>query len=195
MHRFSGLPSPGRSTTLTIRDIECSWQRDRSRINHDWLKSQYLPALGAMISVLNEDVECTDLERQLGGLELDRWADSRARIEALAREFEIHMSPRALFCRPPLDKCDKRTKEWLPELVHMLWRARNPVDAWVRGSLTAVAEADAAWGLLGAGLHGCRRPYQLEEVQAILPEFTAFRTACQEIARAIEQFPNRILVT
>lgn len=175
-------------------DTESSWQQQRSRLNHDWLKNQVLPALTALIRVVDGEVETGDPEGEIEELELGDWTKQRAEIQALLDTFEARMSPRSLFELPPLSRCDEETKTWLPDLVHELWRARYPVQEWVEAAVNGLEDAEAAQQVLVAALATFERPLGMEELRQLGPHIRRFRSACQRLAACIEQFPSRVLV-
>ncbi len=175
-------------------DTESSWQQQRSRLNHDWLKNQLLPALTAVVRVVDGEVESGNPEGEVEELDLGDWTEQRAEIQTLLDTFEVRMSPRSLFERPPLSRCNEETKTWLPDLVHELWRARYPVQEWVEAAGNALKEADAAQQGLVAALASCQRPLTMDELRRLGPDIRRFRSACQRLAACIESFPSRVLV-
>jgi hypothetical protein len=49
------------------------------------------------------------------------WPDLQRACLDLLNNAEHALSPRRLFETPPLASCDEGSKEWLPDLVHLIW--------------------------------------------------------------------------
>jgi hypothetical protein len=107
---------------LDREEIAREWQRQRSRFNHDWLKNQYTQALGKWINILHREVDDPMTERNFIARVLPEWTAHRPELIDLLNRFECAMSPRRLFELPPLLFCDQRTHEWLPDVMHTLWK-------------------------------------------------------------------------
>jgi hypothetical protein len=172
-----------------------AWQYRRSRFNHDWLKNQYIPALGTLQNLLDGRIADMEYEARFVERTLTEWSMHREEALALPRDFECGMSPRRLFKRQPLSFCDEETIQWLGELTHGLWLARYPVIRWVTETYERAREADEAFEefrvalLNGADL-------QTQGAARTLPLLcTNFYRACCKLAKAIEQFPSRVRVT
>lgn len=170
------------------------WQVTRCRFNHDWLKNQYIQALGRWSRLLADETEDPDFERRFVAEVLPEWSDQERVVRALLADFEMTMSPRALFDRPPLKRCDAQTREWLPRLVHGLWLNRYPVRDWLGTAQACVAATDNAYATLSARLRDCRDTRSADAIRPFAPEFLRFEQACRNLASAIEKFPDRILV-
>ena len=171
------------------------WQARRSSLNHDWLKNEYVQALGRWRRVLDNEIEDPELEKRFLGEVLPCWEYHVDQAVALTSDFEGQMSPRALFAQEPLARCDAATRDWLGDLVHALWLAREPVRRWVDEAKGHVADATAAYASLKKELGRCKDPHSVAAGRRCQQEFMQFRQACLKLAAAIERFPRAIRVT
>jgi hypothetical protein len=164
-----------------------SWAQRRNRFQHDWLKNRFILQLGQYLNVLDDLVEDPDFEQRFLTHVVPDWSSHRTEVIDLARDFENEMSPRTLFREPPLNTLPAATSQWLAETVHMLWRARLPVDRLVRDCLAAVEQVDRAHaGLWDAGKVAREKtPGSRPSRQAVV-ELLA---ACRELARTLGSFP------
>lgn len=171
-----------------------AWQRRRTAFNHDWLKNQFVPALGSYQNLLDRQLEGPEFEKDLISQILAEWKEHRQEALSLLADFEEGMSPRRLFDQPPLSRCDEDTRLWLADVIHYLWLARDPVSEWVAQATACVSNADAHFEAFSAQLRAC------PEFRAALAQppyhksFAEFRRACLDLARAIEQFPTEVRV-
>lgn len=172
-----------------------AWQQRRSRLNHDWLKNQFLPALGHCLNLLDDLVEDIAFERSFVAKVLPQWETHLAEVRALPEDFERDMSPRTLFAYPPLANCDAETRRWLGDLVHVLWLARYPVRRWVSRATARAREAHAAFKRLSHELDKCPDTRSAQALRPLRLLVAQFRSACYELALAIEQFPSEVKVT
>jgi hypothetical protein len=169
--------------------IGTPWQKTRSAFNHDWLKNQYMPALGKYLNLIDDHIEDTEFERLFISQVLPEWEDHREEAVALARDFEREMSPRRLFYQSSLMQCDEDTKQWLGSLIHELWSRRYPVKQWVEDALSAVKQTDDAYQKLQASLQNGVDTSSAAEIRPLRDQIAALRTQCQILANAISIFP------
>lgn len=171
------------------------WQSRRSRFNHDWLKNQFLPALDNFLNILDGRVEDEETEATFIASVLPIWETHRTEAHLLPADFERCMSPRTLFERPPLSRCDEETRCWLGDLIHKLWLARYMVGDLVANASARAREVDDAYIKLQQGLEECKSKLTARELRPLRPLFGQFRQACYRLALSIERFPNKVLVT
>jgi len=172
-----------------------AWQYRRTRFNHDWLKNQYIPALGRLQNLMNGQIEDFDSEAVFMEQILSEWRAHREEALSLPRDFEEGMSPRRLFDCPPLSYSDAETVGPHGDLIHCLWMARHPVRRWIAEASARAIEADEAYRQLHEALLA---DTDLPPQQSSVPFQTLgtnFYGACCKLAKAIEQFPNRVYVT
>lgn len=169
-----------------------SWQQRRSDFNHQWLKNRFLSALDAAAQVIRGRIRAAACLQELVDVDLPEWQERREDLNALLAEFETEMSPRRLFDSPPLSECKSPAMEVLADFSHELWLARYPVAEWLEGARRAASEVDAHYELL-------RRIAPVDVAggarQEFVAEFEKFRGACRALSKAVEKFPDRILVT
>ncbi len=161
-----------------------SWQHRRGAFNHDWLKNQFLPALGKLLRVLDGDVEDPDFERDFPDQVLGQWAGRASEAAALARECPEVLSPRTLVEDEPFAKCPPARRTWLAELIHRAWCERFQIPEKVARVVETATEADARYRDLRGQL--AARPAVLREAVA------RFRDACLRLARAVEALPSEV---
>ena len=175
-----------------------SWQNRRSAFNHDWLKNKYLNRLDAFIRRLK--VPDSDPLRLLRFLNDDfpEWKRWHCEIENLFKTFEEEESPKSLFEKEPLNRCDDETRSWLGQLIHAMWLARSPVKEWVRTGESAFQDADEQYKKIVKVLKSKKLDCQSEDnrtrLESLIPSFLKFKKACEELSRAVGMFPHQILV-
>ena len=170
--------------------IITNWQKRRAQFNHDWLKNQFMPALDKWLNLLDDKIEDPNFERSFTLSVLPEWHSHRDEALAIVSDFEQQMSPQSLFEREPLSRSDEDTKKWLGELVHHLWLERYPVKEWITNASAAVENADTAYTQLQQQLQQCSNIQSAQVLRPFREQFAEFRKNCQDLARAIEQFPT-----
>jgi len=172
--------------------MNSAFQKRCGEFNHDWLKNQYLTALGSWLNLLDGRISDSALERSFVSEILPQWEGARVQAESLACDFEINMSPRTLLNTPPLSRLDDPTKEWLGETIHQLWMRRVRVSEIVSAVLREIDGADQAYGRLRQALCTCSNTESGEAMRSLRSEFSEFRSCCQRVARAFELFPGEV---
>jgi hypothetical protein len=171
------------------------WQHRRGQFNHDWLKNQFLLALGNFINLLDDEIENEKLETSFVRLVLPQWEDHRGEVGRLLADFDQEMSPRTLFQQSPLAQCDQDTKEWLGDVVHTLWLVKNPIHDCVQEASTRLRDADEVYGRLQLELMKCSNTRSAPAMRPLRALFVEFYRECQKLAKAIEQFPSDVRIT
>lgn len=172
-----------------------AWQHRRGHFNHDWLKNQFLLALGNFINLLDDFIENVELESSFVSTVLPQWEKHRDEVGRLLVDFEQEMSPRTLLQVSPLARYDQDTRQWLGDLIHTLWLAKHPVHGCVGEASARLREADEAYELLQGELKSCPDTSSAPALRPLRDRFVEFYRVCQKLARAIEQFPSNVRIT
>ncbi len=168
------------------------WQRRRSDFNHQWLKNRFLSALDAAAQVISGRIRAAACLQELVDVDLTEWQERLEDLNSLLADFEHEMSPQRLFDIPPLSECKSPGREVLADLMHDLWLSRYPIAEWIESAKRAASEVNTHYerlrkiAPLDAG-GGARQEFSAE--------FEQFRSACRALSKAVEKFPDRILVT
>lgn len=170
-----------------------AWQYRRSRFNHDWLKNQYIPALGKLQNLLVGRIDDVDNEAIFVDRIMTEWLTHRDEALALPSDFEAGMTPRGLFQHKPLSSCDEETVQWLGELIHGLWLARYPVHRWITEASAQAHAADHAFDLFHEALLTGDNFRTRKPVQSLPLLCANFYGACCKLAKAIEKFPSNFI--
>ncbi len=170
------------------------WQKRRSAFNHDWMKNQYLQALDDWINLLDDKQEDKELERTFISEKLPLWEENRGDIIWLYETFEVEMSPRVLFDEPFLVNADSNTKEWLGNLIHVIWLERYGIKAILDRLFVAIQGVDIAYGRLRDALKAVPDTMSIGSLRPLRSLFADFRSACGAVASAVEKFPSEVLV-
>jgi len=173
-------------------EVQPDWQRRRSDFNHQWLKNRFLSALDSAANLMQGRIRGISYLQEVLRVELAEWPERGRELDALLADFEVEMSPRKLFETPPLSDWEPSFKEVISELMHELWLVRYPVATWLEGVRKAAAEVNECYALL-EGIVPVDREGNVNLEFSV--RFEAFRTACRALSKAVEKFPNRILVT
>jgi hypothetical protein len=176
-----------------IAHPETDWQSRRNRFNHDWLKNRFLLALGKLINVLDDRIEDDEFLASFVGGGIKVWEAEYPEVLALIECFSAKMSPKVLFDRPPMSLWPKE-KTWLPTVVDVMWRNRVRADELVQSARESATSANEAYLRLRSEWGAESDRMSVERLRQSRVRVVAFRDDCQELARAIEKFPNRILV-
>jgi hypothetical protein len=170
-----------------------NWQKRRSEFNHDWLKNRYLPALAKCANILDGRVEDPEFETDLPKT-LGQWCDHRNEPRLLAEAFGAEMSPRILLDEVPLTGLPAEHRAGLAALVDALWRTRYPVAHWISNLIDRSDAVDAAYNSLDQILRSGAEPSAASVLRRNRSKLVDFHTACQALARAVEEFPSGVLV-
>lgn len=170
-----------------------AWQKRRSAFNHDWLKNQHMNRLDGFIERLKTEGADVSRIRRFITQDFPEWEVKRETVRELIASFEREMSPRTLFERDPLNRCDAETQRWLGDLVHALWMARYPVKGWICEAEKALKSVDCQYAALKKAIDSLN-PIDSEQLAPLLPSFVAFKGACEKLSQAIGQFPHEVLV-
>ena len=96
------------------------WSDRRARLNHDLISNKLLLRLAALECVADGKViTCEDTLDEVRLV----WDHVYSESVSLCSSFLVEMTPRALFKKPPLDRCTNETKLWLAPFVHERWIA------------------------------------------------------------------------
>ena len=175
-----------------------SWQNRRSAFNHDWLKNKYLNRLDAFLERLNmPDSDSLRLSRFLTD-DFSEWKKQQSEIESLLETFEPEMSPKSLFKKEPLNRCDHETITWLSQLIHGLWLARYPIKEWIHAAQNAFCNVNDQYNNIVEVLKSKKLDCESEDYQTalklLIPHFLQFKKVCEELSQTIGMFPHQILV-
>ncbi len=173
---------------------ESNWQSQRNRLNHDWLKNDFLIAFDKFINILDDRIE--DDEFMVGFVEngLLTWGLEYPLALELIECFASKMSPMVLFDRPPMSRWPSK-KRWLPMLVDRLWRNRHQIDELVDAAREKAKQANKSYLTLMAELESAAGAAKIHRARQIRDHFVQFRSDCRAMASAIGRLPHRILVT
>lgn len=175
-----------------------SWQNRRSAFNHDWLKNKYLNRLNAFLERLNmPDSDPLRLSRFLTD-DFSEWKKQQSKVKDLLETFEVEMSPKSLFKKEPLNRCNDETITWLGQLIHALWLARYPIKEWVHTAWNAFCDVNDQYNNIAEVLKSKKLNWESEDyrtaLKPLIPHFLQFKQACEELSQAIGMFPHQILV-
>lgn len=105
------------------------WQRQRGRLNHDWLNWTFLPFLGMAINIIEgafEDSTYLDVLEWHKNIDLARL--NLKDISTLVSDAPQALSPARLVDEPPICHLDPSTKEWLKFVLEVGWCGRLLVN-------------------------------------------------------------------
>lgn len=165
------------------------WLMRRGRVNHDCLQNDIIMALNAFF----QEIEDNGFESDITGIRsaLDSWGKLRGEAERLVSNFQQHMSPRNLFDSSPLDQCSDETKEWLGDVVHLLWFSQHKETA--SKTLETLLLTDAASVEVGELVSAWERGDITDLWQAGRERFSNFRECCDNLSDSIAEFQVSIL--
>ena len=168
------------------------WQKRRSEFNHDHLKNEYIPDLGAWLNLLNGKIKNPAMEESFVDSGLPVWVSFYQEASALSADFEIEMSPRTLFNDTPLSNCDEDTKAWLGTLIHQLWLERYSVRKLIVDVSRSAQITNDTYIELQDALKNCKDTKKAEALKPYKDLFSELLKNCRFLAEAIENFPSEV---
>lgn len=169
------------------------WQRQRNAINHDWLKNEFIRHLRAFVSRTEAPEPDRARLAEFVSQDWPKWEGNRDRLATLLASAETELSPRQLFARPPLCRCQAEAKVWLSDVVHVLWLARTSIRHLIGDAQMALAESDGRYKQLdpllrsGKFLDQDRRP-------EVLDLFRKFEADVEKLSASMSRLPHKIQV-
>ncbi len=167
----------------------CEWQQLRARLNHDWLKNEYLKNLDGLIVQMKSSrrLDAT-LESQIKAY-LSAWKRKYSEMEDLLSTAEDNLSPRSLFESEPLIYCMPEHKVWLAPLVHGLWLFRSGIREKVAEARRFLSDADRSHEQLGAKFK------KRETAGNITAALEVFTDIVKQLSRLLSSFPDKVVTT
>jgi hypothetical protein len=171
--------------------VEMTWQRRRSRFNHDWLKNQYLLSFGKCVNVLAGKVQDPEFDRERFLRRVVReWEQRGGEGLALGQDYESAMSPAVFFETTALRNCSPDTLVWLRPLIHELWKVRCDAGQHAQAVIDAANDTHAAFEMLKAAVEGDRT----ESDETLADRFNGFADCCQRLSQAISRLESTVRV-
>ena len=175
--------------TVQLSALPSAWFRERNQLNHDWLRNTFFLELSAIRGRCVGDTSAMGCCLEAVSAVIEDWNSHRTPLEALIDRCEVGASPVLLFKRPPLAHCDFDVLEWLPEVIHRQWLARNRIkekskDAQLQLIITH-RSAEALEGV--ASSTACCG-------SALVKALDAFMVSLTNLSDAISKLPNRFFV-
>jgi len=178
-----------------MQHVSNSWERRRNSFNHDWLKNQFLVRLNKALNLLDDRIEDPEFEQRFVSDLLDQWQKHNNEPVAMIDDFMSEMSPRSLFAFPSLSRCDTETRQWLGDLVNILWIAREPVENWLNSIKENSTKADDAYHELEKTLEtSCDDIHSAISLRPYIQYFINWRDRSQELGEAISRLPHTVKV-
>lgn len=163
------------------------WVLRLTRFTHDWMKNGYLWTLRRATRVLEGAVEDPAFEEWFWPA-VREWGGRRGEVAELLETFVPAMSPRALFATGRMARIRQECREWLPEVLEMLWRNRVEVDEILGEGGRCLRKVDAAYEALIRKAAGA---VDVEEARVeVRGELADLLRACQGLTEALGRFPR-----
>ena len=150
--------------------------------------------MAKFLKLLEDRIEDAEFEQTFISNVLPEWETHKIEAWQIACDFEERMSPKSLFTKAPLNRCDQQTVEWLGRMAHLLWLARCPAEQWVSDACARIEAGDAAYKQIQNALKDCRNTQSAEELRRFREHFAEFRQQCQDIANAMSTFPREVKI-
>ncbi len=117
------------------------WNNLRAKLHHDWLQNRYLTFLKSWKECF-DNVETCGPNREDVLEQLLRWESKRSDFEKFIDNSIEALSPRQLLYAPPLNRMSEENKEWLGEVIHILYLSRTDIKNKVLELRSKVDEID-----------------------------------------------------
>ncbi len=167
------------------------WQERRSEFNHDWLKNQFLNRLNAFLERLRSDNPDAEKLSRFVREHLPEWSAHESEARWLIDSVESELSPKRFFDQPPLNRCDSKTKEWLPTVVHELWLNRYPVHELREKAAGNLAQVNVQYAKLSSALKNSTS-VRGGGLVALEHEFSKLSRLCVELHDTFSAFDVKI---
>lgn len=170
------------------------WQRRRSSLNHDWLRSRVALVISRALRVISGEVIAADFDLNSAGGIVGAWRERRDECVGLLEDCAREMTPAVLLNETPLDQLDGDSREWLGEVIHELWLVRYAIDDRVASALALVSAVDQTCEALRVGLLDDRMQSRVQLCDFARPLLGRLRTEVVQLSEAIEELPKDIRI-
>ncbi len=174
-----------------------SWQKQRSSINHDWLKNQYIPALAKFINLLEGRVEDKIFEDKFTSSILPEWTIKYSELIVLPIDFEKDMSPKTIIKRVFLifNSDDLKTQyEWVEELIHRLWKYRYNVQKLIDNTAHEISLTNKLYQDIQYLINSSGKILPIDVLRLNKILVYSFKQRCINLSKTIERFPSEVKV-
>ena len=141
------------------------WIYRRSKLNHDVLKNQLVPSLGALENAASGllDAEISPLVERV----CMSWAVTAVVARELADSHLVEASPLFLFEEPPLCYCCPETRKWLPKYLYDRWASATGASSNLEAFRNTIAETERLIGAMRAhaSLNCVRSPHLAKDAR------------------------------
>ena len=167
-----------------------AWEQSRKAFHHDWLV-YYIIDLGAFINKL---AEIDDEKYIVAFVRTDyfQWEQHTHELEWLLSNYELHMSPKALFDVPPC-RCPLETKRWLIPLVHQLWYRHCSVHVVKHDVEKTLKAANRTYTTISSVLRN-EQPCRIDTIMQLKDAFLHFREQCQTLSDHIHKLKTTVSI-
>ncbi|MHC2071112.1 hypothetical protein ACYFX5_26870 [Bremerella sp. T1] len=170
-----------------IEDSGVTWMVNRDQLNHDWLKNQYIVALGRFLNVVDGNESSQKYLDYFLNAILGQWEIQGPQFQKLINSFEQSLTPCRYFpCSG--SSIESQAGIWLTEFAHQMWKIRWNVSSLVSQALAAWTAVNVAYQqVIDARAAGCTFARS-----AILrrEEFQNLSDRCIALSDALGLFPH-----
>ena len=163
-----------------------SWQRQRNRVNHDWLKNSFIIQLSALLNLASDECSSSGEVRDACESVRGEWTAWRLVIQELVRSYSKLERPSQFFLSPPLSACDDETMTWLPAFVDERWLKANSVSDLVKVAERHWENTDR----LASEFSFALESYRVQR-QPLIRSIERYLDAVSQLSAAISKFPTR----
>ncbi len=172
-----------------------NWQNQRVNFNHDWFVNKYLNGLDGFLTRLNQISTDSKINGRLIGFldeQFHEWEGNRSKAKWIIDNFETEMSPKVLMESYPLIHWDKQNRELMGDLVHVLWKGRNPITKWIKDCEESYDKVEHIYNKINNQLT-MTTPIKTTELISMKQLFREYRDTCELFSCKLSQLPGEIL--
>jgi len=159
------------------------WNNLRAKLHHDWLQNRFLTFLTSWKDCFNGSEDCKN-ERHDILEQLLKWKDRKKDFKKLIDNIEEALSPRQYVYEYPLNTMADEDKEWLGEVVHVLYCNRTDIKNKTTSLQSLLEEVDRYIDITAQVLKGEKKAGKSQGDKIIL--------LVSEFSRSISELPHEI---
>jgi len=165
-----------------MKNIE--WNNLRAKLHHDWLQNRYLTFLKSWKECF-DDIDACGPDKEDVLEQLLQWNEKRDAFKRLIDNAEEALSPRQLLTEPPLDRMSGENKEWLADVIQVLYLARTNIKNKVLELELKIDEIDKIVDTIAHVLKGEMESND-SRGERVISAFTDFSKEISELPHEIQ---------
>lgn len=173
--------------------MNSQWQAKRTKLNHDWLKNDFLRRLRAFVSRVEDGAQDAARLEEFACKHWPEWRRHSHLIRDMLIDGEECLSPRQYFACLPLSACPAEVKSWLPNLIHALWLVRTDIRRHNAEAQCSLNRAEALFDELSPILQHASQNLTSDLAKSV-GQLREFEAAAKQLGESIGRLPHHVEV-